>query len=108
MNKKQQIVEIAKIIHKGELDRNSGDLDCTEFETALVVKLGLQRLAGAKALYEASYRKQGKGEWILVKNGHGVCSVCNRQDNIDSLAHFCRYCGARMRKVVTRNERKID
>lgn len=37
------------------------------------------------------------GEWTLKDNdGNGVCSVCNRQDRIDSLANYCRYCGAKM------------
>ena len=39
------------------------------------------------------------GRWILVdKNGTGVCSECNRQDYIDPLATYCRYCGALMDK----------
>lgn len=58
---------------------------------------GVDSYAIAHHLYEKDYRKRREGEWILVKNGHGVCSVCNRQDNIDTLAHFCRYCGARMK-----------
>lgn len=56
MNK--QIEEMAKIIQKGELDRNKGVLDCTEFTTDLVIQVGLQRLAGAKALYNEGYRRQ--------------------------------------------------
>ena len=35
-------------------------------------------------------------KWILIQNGLGVCSACNRSDHIDSLAAYCRYCGARM------------
>lgn len=57
MNRDKQIEEMAKVIHKGELDRNKGVLDCTEFTTDLVIKVGLQRLAGAKALYNVDYRK---------------------------------------------------
>lgn len=39
------------------------------------------------------------GRWILVdKNGTGVCSECHRQDYIDPLATYCRYCGALMDK----------
>lgn len=34
--------------------------------------------------------------WILIQNGSGVCSACNRNDHIDSLAAYCRYCGAKM------------
>ena len=54
--KEKQIEEMAKIIRKGELDRNKGDLDCTEFPADTVIQIGLQRLAGAKALYNAGYR----------------------------------------------------
>ena len=32
----------------------------------------------------------------LVNNGKGVCSNCHRLDSIDSIAKYCRYCGARM------------
>ena len=39
------------------------------------------------------------GRWILVdKNGTGVCSECHKQDYIDPLATYCRYCGALMDK----------
>lgn len=37
-----------------------------------------------------------RGEWQMVSNGSGVCSECHRQDKIDPLAKFCRYCGAPM------------
>ena len=40
--------------------------------------------------------KAWKGEWQMVSNGNGVCSECHRQDKIDPLAKFCRYCGAPM------------
>ena len=38
--------------------------------------------------------KVWRGEWQMVSNGSGVCSECHRQDKIDPLAKFCRYCGA--------------
>ena len=60
MSREKQIEEMAKVIQKGELDRNKGDLDCTEFPTDIVIKVGLQRLAGAKALYNANYRKRSE------------------------------------------------
>lgn len=37
-----------------------------------------------------------KAHWVAVHNGCGVCSNCNRQDRIDSIATHCRYCGAEM------------
>lgn len=52
-----EIEAMAKVIQDGELARNRGDLDCTEFPTDVVIKVGLQRLAGAKALYNEGYRK---------------------------------------------------
>lgn len=53
----------------------------------------------AAYLYNAGYRKQSEGEWILQQNGKGVCSKCNRQDSMDELACFCRYCGTKMKGV---------
>ena len=38
--------------------------------------------------------KAWRGEWQMVSNGSGICSECHRQDKIDPLAKFCRYCGA--------------
>ena len=43
MSRDKQIEEMAKIIQQGEIDRNRGDLDCTEFTTDVVIKVGLQR-----------------------------------------------------------------
>ena len=40
--------------------------------------------------------KVWRGEWKMVSNGKGICSECHRQDGIDPLAKFCRYCGAPM------------
>lgn len=34
--------------------------------------------------------------WILVDGDTGVCPNCHRQDHIDPLAKYCRYCGARV------------
>ena len=51
----------------------------------------------AEALYNAGYRKQSEGEWIIKKGGYYqrlVCSVCERL----SIAtfDFCPNCGAYM------------
>lgn len=39
-----------------------------------------------------------KSHWELVdeKKGTGVCGNCHRQDHMDPLARYCRYCGAKM------------
>lgn len=34
--------------------------------------------------------------WTLVDSTTGVCSNCHRQDHIDPLAKYCRYCGMRL------------
>ena len=34
--------------------------------------------------------------WKNISNGVGVCSNCHRQDNVDPLAKYCRYCGSKM------------
>ena len=36
------------------------------------------------------------GQWIMQQDNTGVCSNCHRQDHIDPLAKYCRYCEARM------------
>lgn len=47
---------------------------------------------------DADVQEVRHGHWILVdiEKGTGVCSNCNRQDNIDCLAAYCRFCGAKM------------
>ena len=49
------------------------------------------RRAPAASVVEVKY-----GKWTLKQNGTGVCSNCHRQDHIDLLARYCRYCGAKM------------
>lgn len=34
--------------------------------------------------------------WILVDGTTGVCPNCHKQDHIDPLAKYCRYCGTRL------------
>ena len=86
MSKEKQIEEMAETLDEMcDLDLLA---DCEEKDCSKCM---------ATALYNAGYRKQSEGEWILQQNGKGVCSKCNRQDNMDELACFCRYCGARMK-----------
>ena len=37
---------------------------------------------------------------ILCDKGKGVCPNCHRLDNIDPLARYCRYCGAKLKGDV--------
>ena len=106
MSKEKQIEEMARIIQNGEIARNRGDLDCTEFPTDIVIKVGLQRLAGAKALYNAGYRKQSEGEWIEASNKPYAlcgkkCSLCGARISYREYGHgnhkYCHKCGAKMK-----------
>lgn len=68
MNDRQkQIEEIAKLMLQGEIDREKGNIDCAEFDYITQFKAGLQRLAGAKSLYEAGYRKQSDTAREILK-----------------------------------------
>ena len=58
MKTEQEVIkEIAQLMQNGEIDREKGYIDCSEFNYEVVIKHGIQRLAGAKALYNAGYRK---------------------------------------------------
>lgn len=98
MSKEKQIEEMAEIMShscEGECFTNKDGLtDCAVCEACL--------------LYEAGYRKQSKGEWIVPKteqawnNGEypieRTCSVCGMRRNIETQIawNFCPNCGARM------------
>ena len=53
-------------------------------------------LSALRPITREQVEKAWRGEWQMISNGSGVCSECHRQDKIDPLAKFCRYCGARM------------
>lgn len=53
-------------------------------------------LSAIRPVSREQVEKVWRGEWQMVSNGSGVCSECHRQDKIDPLAKFCRYCGAAM------------
>ena len=102
MDKEIEIEEMAKIIQQGELDRNRGDLDCSEFPTSLVIQVGMQRLAGAKAIYNADYRKQRVGRWRYDEENECFvcdcgCSALNNYRGLSVNSEFCPHCGAKMK-----------
>ena len=77
-----QIAERYGCNNGSALGHHSGAADCIASEIAT--------LPAADAVPVIHAR------WILIQNGSGVCSACNRNDHIDSLAVYCRYCGAKM------------
>lgn len=43
-----------------------------------------------------TWKEESIKHWILVDGTTGVCPNCHRQDHIDPLAKYCRYCGTRL------------
>ena len=70
-------------------DEDGYEVDDAEEKKAIITDLvnGIPDVDAAPVVH---------AKWILIQNGSGVCSACNRNDHIDSLAAYCRYCGARM------------
>jgi hypothetical protein len=93
MNENKQIEEIAKdLCH----------LTCTCEECGKVAEVSKHKCKAkvyARRAYEADYRKQSKGEWI-VESEHSIrCSECcfNRAA-IKMPLDYCPNCGANMKK----------
>lgn len=53
----------------------------------------------AKRISDSNYAKPVIAKRLLIQNHKGVCSACHRLDEIDSLAQFCRYCGAKIEET---------
>ena len=95
---KEQIVEMAKII---AVQRG---YDCAAQENcdASCIVYKCHPYAYAEILYNAGYRKQREGEWI-VTNSDGVwhydCPFCDdgyAQKEKLPAANYCENCGARL------------
>ena len=56
----------------------------------------VQNIAALDPISQERVEEMWRGKWLIVSNGSGVCSECNRLDKIDPLAKFCRYCGVPM------------
>lgn len=52
--------------------------------------------ASLRPVNQEQVKKGWRGEWKMCSNNKGICSECHKQDGIDPLAKFCRYCGAPM------------
>ena len=90
MNREKQIEEMASIAYPG--------LDHQTVFSSIVYAQPLVNL------YNAGYRKQKEGEWVLIGNGNGraihwKCSVCGYEtlDASNGDTNFCPNCGADMR-----------
>lgn len=106
--KEKLIEEMAKVIHESDkIDNNilpSSLADC-------VIKHGGTRTNEAVALYEAGYRKQSEGEWVIqFLYGYNyddyyylTCSKCGASFRdihaaaIPKIYRYCSVCGAKMK-----------
>jgi rubrerythrin len=87
MSKEKQFEEMAKVIDEFTEPLSTKDIHKAEFSEQF-----------AEHLYNAGYRKQSEGNWIIKKGGYYqrlVCSVCEKL----SIATFdyCPNCGAKMK-----------
>ena len=83
--------ETCKRIYDCSADQRKSYPNVPQFMEALGMALSALRPVSREQV-----EKVWRGEWQMVSNGSGVCSECHRQDKIDPLAKFCRYCGAPM------------
>lgn len=83
--------EICKRIYDCSADQRKSYPNVPQFMEALGMALTALRPVSREQV-----EKVWRGEWQMVSNGSGVCSECHRQDKIDPLAKFCRYCGVPM------------
>ena len=81
--------ETCKRIYDCSADQRKNYPNVPQFMEALSMSLSALRPVSREQV-----EKVWRGEWQMVSNGSGVCSECHRQDKIDPLAKFCRYCGA--------------
>ena len=98
----KQIEEMAKILanHRGFGCDNE---DCCDM-SCQVYKVGCLPYKFAEALYNAGYRKQSEGEWIVDYDSGSVvlsCSLCDEhywvENEADKKPNFCPNCGAKMK-----------
>lgn len=107
MNREQIIEEMARKIQQGELlaQRDMSYHENFNFDT--VVKIGQQRLYGAKALYEDNYQKIAEGSVVLTEEEieemkeqarkEKAAEILNKIANIDD-------CGFPLKSYVWFNE----
>ena len=105
MSREKQIEEMAREIEcaRGNVEnwycRDTNCLDCTykRCKNSYV----------AESLYNAGYRKQSEGEWVVAKTERAWndaeypymhrCSLCGNEEASQSLTPYCPYCGAKMK-----------
>lgn len=100
---RQEIKEIAKIIHKVEFPNSS----CWDNCNKCFYKSNCNYLKAAEALFNEGWRKQAKGEWIERRwtteddwgyfNHRSIeCSNCHVEIYKGNPTDYCPKCGAEM------------
>ena len=95
MSKEKQIEEMAKIITSADPYSICKGQPCLTCKFKDIEK----NCYSAKALYNADYRKQSEGEWVMQEYPLARCSVCGVQRNSarQYLWKYCPNCGAKMK-----------
>ena len=94
---KEQIEEMAKAICSA----------CAIRENCKLEDVCRATLQESETLYNAGYRKQSEGEWIVAKTERAWndaeypymhrCSLCGNEVASQDLTQYCSYCGAKMK-----------
>ena len=100
IEKEKQIEEMAEIIHKADVNNDTNTICFPLSMAECLNKHGAKRTNASIALYNAGYRKQSEGEWVIegvyFKTMH--CSVCNHTANsIFEKTLYCPNCGSKMK-----------
>ena len=88
-----ELINAYEILAKQQEKRENADYYTELYGDEAKEVLGMLK---GKTISREQVEKVWRGEWEMVSNGKGICSECHRQDGIDPLAKFCRYCGAPM------------
>lgn len=96
MEKEKQIEEIYRILLNG-----CNGIECSECE-GVNKKDGCLKYHLAHSIYNAGYRKERQGEWIVCGDGEYVpfkCTACGKNTSWyhKQTAKYCPQCGAKMK-----------
>lgn len=103
MSKEKQIEEMARIIADVNATLRCSIEVCRLCEFFEVDGEMCKDCISAKALYEAGYRKQSEGEWILTQekrlfgDKYYTCSNCQSINPTMIKFNYCFNCGATMK-----------
>ena len=92
MSREKQIEEMAKVLCPMSLTEYCASGNCTNPNCLVNAK-------ALEVLYDAGYRKQSEGEWVLREGLNRLvrCTACGYEYNdLVECTNFCGNCGAKM------------